>query len=46
MNIEIKTWLYDILNAAEEIDSFFEDRPKRFADFQKDIRTKRAIERN
>ena len=25
MDIEIKTWLFDILNAIEEIDYFFED---------------------
>ena len=46
MDNEIKTWLYDILNAITEIESFFIDRPKRFDDYQKDIRTKRAVERN
>jgi uncharacterized protein with HEPN domain len=46
MKIEVKTWLYDILNAIEEIESFFSDRPKDFSFYQKDIRTKRAIERN
>jgi uncharacterized protein with HEPN domain len=46
MDNEIKTWLYDILNAIVEIESFFIDRPKRFDYYQKDIRTKRAIERN
>lgn len=46
MDVEIKTWLYDILNATNEIESFFADRPKSFNAYQKDIRTKRAVERN
>jgi uncharacterized protein with HEPN domain len=46
MNIEIKTWLYDILKAIDEIESFFSDRPRDFNAYQKDIRTKRAVERN
>lgn len=46
MDIEIKTWLFDIINAIKEIDSFFTDKQKTFAIFQNDIRTKRAIERN
>jgi len=43
---EIKTWLYDILNAVMEIESFFSDRPKIFSEYQSDLRTKRAVERN
>ena len=46
MDDGIKAWLYDILNAITEIESFFIDKPKYFADYQKDIRTKRAVERN
>ncbi|WP_229206848.1 HepT-like ribonuclease domain-containing protein [Dyadobacter crusticola] len=46
MDNEIKTWLYDILNAIAEIDSFFADRPMLFANYQADLRTKRAVERN
>jgi len=46
MNIEVKTWLYDILNAINEIEAFLSDRPKDFSLYQKDTRTKRAIERN
>ena len=46
MNTEIKAWLYDIINAIEEIEGFFIESPKRFSDYQKDIRTKRAVERN
>jgi uncharacterized protein with HEPN domain len=46
MDIEIKTLLYDILNAINEIESFFSDRPKEFIYYQNDTRTKRAVERN
>jgi uncharacterized protein with HEPN domain len=42
----IKAWLYDILNAIMEIESFFNDRSKEFEKYQNDIRTKRAVERN
>ena len=46
MDIEIKTWLFDILNAIEEIDSFFEDEMKEFSVQKNDTRTRRAVERN
>jgi uncharacterized protein with HEPN domain len=46
MDIEIKSWLFDILNSITEIESYFADRPKHFASYQNDLRTKRAIERN
>lgn len=46
MDIEIKAWLYDILNAVHEIDSFFADTPKKFQAYQNDLRTRRAVERN
>ena len=46
MDIEIKAWLYDILSAIEEIEGFFVNSSKLFSDYQKDIRTKRAVERN
>jgi uncharacterized protein with HEPN domain len=42
MENDIKTWLYDILNAIQEIDSFFVDRPKIYADYHNDLRTKRG----
>lgn len=42
----IKTWLYDILKAIEEIDSFFQIKEKTFTEFHNDIKTKRAVERN
>jgi len=46
MDNDTKTWLYDILTAIEEIESFFLDRPKRYVDYCNDVRTKRAVERN
>jgi uncharacterized protein with HEPN domain len=46
MDNDIKTWLYDILQSINEIGSYFEDNPKIFESYSKDIRTKRAVERN
>lgn len=46
MDIEIKVWLFDMLNAIKEIDSFFVNSPKEFTIYQGDIKTKRAVERN
>lgn len=46
MDRELNVWLYNALNAILEIESFFDSVPKRFSLFQKDIRTKRAVERN
>jgi uncharacterized protein with HEPN domain len=46
MDIEIKALLYDMLNAVNEIDSFFIDTPKEFIAYQNDVRTRRAVERN
>lgn len=46
MDIDIKAWLYDILNAIVKIDSFFNDNTKEFSKYQNDIRTKRAVERD
>lgn len=46
MDINVKTWLFDILNAINEIDSFFIDTPQEFIYFQNDVKTRRAIERN
>ncbi len=46
MDNEIKAWLYDILNAISEIESFFNDSSKTFSNYQKDLRTRRAVERN
>lgn len=46
MDNEIKTWLFDILQSINEIDSYYENRPKVFDEYVSDIKTKRAIERN
>lgn len=46
MDREIYTWLFDVIQSISEIESYFEDKPKQFEDYTKDIRTKRAIERN
>lgn len=46
MDVEIKTWLYDILQAINEVDSYFTDRSKIFEEYVRDIRTKRAVERD
>jgi uncharacterized protein with HEPN domain len=46
MEVEIKSWLYDMLNAIIEIESFIESMPDDFNAYQNDLRTRRAIERN
>lgn len=46
MDNDIKTWLYDILQSINEIESYYEDRPRFFEEYISDIKTKRAIERN
>lgn len=45
MDNEVKTWLKDIEQAISEINSFIPE-VKNFKDFQKDLKTKRAVERN
>ncbi len=46
MDNEIKTWMFDIVSAISEIDSFFESEKKIFENYKKDLKTKRAVERN
>lgn len=46
MELEIRSWLYDIANAIAEIDSFFTVSSKTFSAYQSDLRTRRAVERN
>lgn len=46
MDEVIKTYLHDILNSINEIESYFEGKPRIFSDFCKDIKTKRAVQRN
>lgn len=45
MDIKLKSWLYDILTAIEEINSFLVTTATLTA-FQNDLKTKRAVERN
>jgi uncharacterized protein with HEPN domain len=46
MDNEIKTWLYDILQSINEVDSYYENKQRIFVEYLTDIKTKRAIERN
>jgi uncharacterized protein with HEPN domain len=46
MDKEIKTWLYDILNAIEEIEQFLPAGKRLFEIYKNDLKTKRAVERN
>ncbi len=46
MDINVKAWLYDILNSINEIDSYFIDVPPDILVYQNDLKTKRAVERN
>jgi len=46
MDNEIKTWLFDIIQAIREIDNFFETSPQSYTEYIRDLRTKRAVERN
>ena len=45
MDPKIKKWLADIEQAIEEIQLFIPNE-QQFEEFQKDIKTKRAVERN
>ncbi len=45
MTNKVKVWLEDIESAIKEIKDFL-PKPKNFRLFQKDLKTKRAIERN
>ncbi len=46
MDERIEKWLYDIRFAIEEIEGFFVQHEKTFAEFQHNPILKRAIERN
>lgn len=46
MDKEIKTWLFDILMAIEEIEQFLPPGQRIFEEYRSDLKTKRAIERN
>lgn len=46
MDNDIKTWLYDILQSINEIDSYFANKPRIFEEYVSDIKTRRAVERD
>jgi len=46
MDREIKTFLYDILKAIEEIEQFLPQGQRLFDNYKDDLKTKRAVERN
>ena len=46
MDKEIQTWLFDILQSIEEVESYFEDNQRVFEIYRNDIKTKRAVERD
>ncbi len=46
MEDRIKKYLQDVLTAIEEVESFFDNKPKLFDDFYSDLLLRRAIERN
>ena len=46
MDEMIEEHLYDVLNAANEVEQFFEGRPKLYEDFQQSKLLQRAVERN
>jgi len=46
MDNDIKSWLYDILQSINEIESFYEGKSRIFEEYVSDIKTKRAIERD
>ena len=45
MKLEIKTWLQDIDRSIDEIYEFLPDK-RDFYQFQQDIKTRKAVERN
>jgi len=45
MQDEIKVWLEDIEKAISEINEFLPN-PRNYFEFEKDLKTKRAVERN
>jgi uncharacterized protein with HEPN domain len=45
MDVNIKTWLLDIQTSIDEIFQFIGDR-RDFSAYQRDLKTKKAVERN
>lgn len=46
MDEKAQKYLYDVLNAVDEINSYFEGHPKLFEVFNLDLMLRRAVERN
>jgi uncharacterized protein with HEPN domain len=46
MDERIEKWLYDVLIAIDEINSYFTREPKTFASFQQNQMLKRALKRD
>jgi uncharacterized protein with HEPN domain len=46
MDRDIKTWLFDIIIAIEEIEQFLPQGKRLFEEYKSDLKTKRAVERN
>lgn len=46
MDERILKWLFDIKMAIDEIDAYFENEPKDFSKYRKNVMLKRAIERD
>lgn len=46
MDEKIKACLYDVLQSINEIESYFDQGTRKFDLYKKDIKTKRAVERN
>jgi uncharacterized protein with HEPN domain len=46
MDEEIKSWLFDIINSIEEINSFFNESNRNFSSFKNSVLIKRGVERN
>jgi uncharacterized protein with HEPN domain len=45
MEIEVQTWLEDIKQSIDEIEEFLPER-RDFYEFKKDLKTRKAVERN
>lgn len=46
MDREIRKYLFDILNSIVEIESYFSNKPKRFADYCQNGMLRRAVQMN
>ena len=46
MDDDVRKYLYDVLLAIDEVEGYFEGRPKLFETFCLDMMLRRAVERN